>query len=98
MNVESGDDRQRSPEGIVGHLVTTTGAELLTQVASMLGQLPLNRIIADVVREVERHLLEEALRSARGNRTRASEILGLSRQTLHVKLREHGLTRAPKAP
>jgi two-component system response regulator AtoC len=34
----------------------------------------------------EKRLLREALLKARGNRTRAAELLGLSRRTLHRKL------------
>ncbi|HEY0968798.1 MAG TPA: sigma-54 dependent transcriptional regulator [Opitutaceae bacterium] len=38
------------------------------------------------VEENEKHLLREALIKARGNRTRAAELMGISRRTLHRKL------------
>jgi DNA-binding NtrC family response regulator len=38
------------------------------------------------VEENEKRLLREALLKARGNRTRAATLLGLSRRTLHRKL------------
>jgi DNA-binding NtrC family response regulator len=38
------------------------------------------------VEENEKHLLHEALIKARGNRTRAAQLMGLSRRTLHRKL------------
>jgi DNA-binding NtrC family response regulator len=38
------------------------------------------------VEENEKHLLREALLKARGNRTKAAELLGVSRRTLHRKL------------
>jgi DNA-binding NtrC family response regulator len=41
---------------------------------------------------VERHFIEAALELTGDNRTTAAEVLGLSRQTLYVKLRRHGLS------
>ena len=44
------------------------------------------------VEALERHELEEALRKHAGNRTRAAELLGLSRQGLLKKMERFGLT------
>ncbi|HVU24192.1 MAG TPA: helix-turn-helix domain-containing protein [Opitutus sp.] len=38
------------------------------------------------VEENEKRLLREALIKARGNRTKAAELMGISRRTLHRKL------------
>jgi DNA-binding protein Fis len=38
------------------------------------------------VEQSERRLLREALIKARGNRTQAAELMGISRRTLHRKL------------
>jgi DNA-binding protein Fis len=38
------------------------------------------------VEENEKRLLREALLKARGNRTKAAEMMGISRRTLHRKL------------
>ncbi len=43
------------------------------------------------VRKLERHLIERALASAGGNRTRAAQMLKINRRLLYDKLREHGL-------
>jgi DNA-binding NtrC family response regulator len=43
-------------------------------------------------RAAEKRALEEALRRAGGNRTRAARLLEVSRRTLYNKLAEHGLT------
>jgi len=41
---------------------------------------------------VEKPLLSYILDRAEGNQTRAAEILGINRNTLRKKLREHGLS------
>ncbi len=38
------------------------------------------------VEENEKHLLRKALLQAKGNRTKAAELMGISRRTLHRKL------------
>ena len=43
----------------------------------------------------ERKLIEQALQSAGGNRTRAAEILGISRRTLHRRLNEYAASANP---
>ncbi|MGA9527431.1 MAG: sigma-54 dependent transcriptional regulator [Terriglobales bacterium] len=43
------------------------------------------------IREVERHLLENALGLTGGNRTRAAEMLGVSVRTIRNKVRQYGL-------
>ncbi|MFW6027256.1 MAG: helix-turn-helix domain-containing protein [bacterium] len=44
-----------------------------------------------ILREVERPLLEEALRATEGNQLRAAQLLGLNRNTLRKKLLSFGL-------
>ena len=43
---------------------------------------------------VERELLAEALRMSGGNQSRAAELLGMARPTLHAKLRKHRIRTA----
>lgn len=47
--------------------------------------------IPRALREVEREEIERVLRFASGNKTRAAEILGISRNTLYEKLRAYGI-------
>jgi two-component system nitrogen regulation response regulator GlnG len=44
-----------------------------------------------LVSELERPLIEMALKRARGNQVQAARILGLNRNTLRKKLVEHGI-------
>lgn len=44
-----------------------------------------------VMGTVEKPLLETVLRQARGNQTKAAEILGINRGTLRKKLKQYGL-------
>ena len=38
------------------------------------------------MKENEKHLLRQALVKAKGNRTKAAQLMGISRRTLHRKL------------
>ena len=44
-----------------------------------------------MLRQVERPVLEEALRHCEGNMTRTAELLGMNRATLRKKLDEFGI-------
>lgn len=44
-----------------------------------------------VLTEVEKPLLETALKHSDNNQTKAAKILGISRSTLRTKLKEYGL-------
>jgi DNA-binding NtrC family response regulator len=50
------------------------------------------------VEAYERGLVLEARRAARGNRTEAARLLGISRVTLHDKLHKYGLARGEEPP
>ena len=47
---------------------------------------------------VERLLISEALHRTKGNQTRAAELLGLARPTLHAKIKRHGLLSSDDDP
>jgi transcriptional regulator PpsR len=79
----------------VGRRVNTgpQGARDLTQAVSQLTQLVGRVALRDLVRDttdlVERHFIEAALVLTEDNRTAAAEVLGLSRQSLYVKMRRY---------
>jgi two-component system response regulator HydG len=49
--------------------------------------------LKDLVDAYERHVIEDALRSASGNQRRAAQALGVLPTTLHEKMKRLGLLR-----
>ncbi len=47
------------------------------------------------LKDVEREMILQTLEDTGGNRTRAAVILGISRRTLQLKLKQYGVTRPP---
>lgn len=63
----------------------------LGAIAEKVGKVPLRALVKDTVGVVERHYVRGALELANGNRTVAAELLGLSRQSLYMKLNRYGV-------
>lgn len=61
------------------------------ELTSLVGRVSLRDLVRDTVDLVERHFIEAALDLTNDNRTSAAEVLGVSRQSLYVKLRRHRL-------
>ncbi len=61
------------------------------QLVSLVGRVALRDLVRDTTDLVERHFIEAALELTEDNRTAAAEVLGLSRQSLYVKMRRHRL-------
>ncbi|MEE4014856.1 transcriptional regulator PpsR [Roseibium sp. FZY0029] len=59
--------------------------------ASLVGKVPLKELIRESLDVVEKICIEAALEKTQNNRASAAEMLGLSRQSLYIKLRRHGL-------
>jgi DNA-binding NtrC family response regulator len=49
------------------------------------------RAFAELTERIEKLALAEALRRSDGNQTRAAELLGMPRPTLHAKLQKFGI-------
>ena len=60
-------------------------------VVELVGSSKLKDIVAETADVVERMCIETAVELTRNNRVAAAEMLGLSRQSLYVKLRKYGL-------
>ncbi len=71
------------------HLVMSTVAEkkFVDIRQKIQKRVPMKEIVA----EVERQLILEALEQAQGNRSQAAKILGIYRRLLYAKMKEHGI-------
>ena len=61
------------------------------ELAELVGRVPLKDIVGETTDLIEQLCIETALKMTSDNRASAAQMLGLSRQSLYVKLRRHGL-------
>jgi transcriptional regulator PpsR len=61
------------------------------QLAELIGRVPLKDLVREATDMIERLCIQAALELTGDNKASAAELLGLSRQSLYVKLRRHGL-------
>jgi len=76
---------QAPPREVPG---TGRSVEQLTQ---LIGRVPLKDLVREATDMIERLCIEAALELTTDNRAAAAEMLGLSRQSLYVKLHKYGL-------
>jgi transcriptional regulator PpsR len=63
----------------------------VSQLTELVGRVPMKDIVGETTDLIEQLCIEAALELTRDNRASAAEMLGLSRQSLYVKLRRYGL-------
>lgn len=61
------------------------------QLTQLVGRMPLKDLVRESTDLIEQLCIEAALKLTQNNRASAAEMLGLSRQSLYVKLHRHGL-------
>ena len=61
------------------------------ELSQLVGRRPIKDIVGETVDTIERLCIEAALELTHNNRASAAEMLGLSRQSLYVKLRRFGM-------
>lgn len=64
------------------------------QLKELVGHVPLKELVRDATDAIERMCIDAALELTNNNRASAAELLGLSRQSLYVKLHRYGLNDA----
>lgn len=69
----------------------TMSDDAMRNVMDLVGASPLKDIVAATTDVVEKMCIETAVQLTDNNRVAAAEMLGLSRQSLYVKLRKYGL-------
>ena len=65
------------------------------QLTELVGRMPLKDIVGETTDMIEQLCIEAALELTHDNRASAAEMLGLSRQSLYVKLRRYGVGDLP---
>jgi transcriptional regulator PpsR len=68
-----------------------TGGGDAARAQALVGSAPLRDIVASMTDSIEKQCIEAAVELTNNNRVAAAEMLGLSRQSLYVKLRKYGL-------
>jgi DNA-binding NtrC family response regulator len=81
------DRRMQAASGASTAAVPHPFAEL----SQLVGRRPIKDIVGETVDTIERMCIEAALELTHNNRASAAEMLGLSRQSLYVKLRRFGI-------
>jgi transcriptional regulator PpsR len=66
----------------------------LEQIIELIGRVSLKDLVREATDVIERLSIEAALTMTGDNRASAAEVLGVSRQSLYVKMRRHGLLEA----
>ncbi|MEM7642728.1 MAG: transcriptional regulator PpsR [Pseudomonadota bacterium] len=66
-------------------------AEVASGMTELVGSMPLRDIVASMTDVIEKQCIARAVELTNNNRVAAAEMLGLSRQSLYVKLRKYGL-------
>jgi transcriptional regulator PpsR len=68
-----------------------TPEEATSGMTELVGSVPLREIVASMTDVIEKQCIATAVDLTNNNRVAAAEMLGLSRQSLYVKLRKYGL-------
>jgi transcriptional regulator PpsR len=87
-------DRRRPSESRPGRELPRS----VEQLTELVGRVSLKELVRETTDVIERLCIEAALELTRDNRASAAEMLGLSRQSLYVKLRRYGLGDLDSAP
>jgi transcriptional regulator PpsR len=83
--------RDTAPQGPNQPGAAPMSDDAMRNVMDLVGSAPLKDIVSATTDVVEKMCIETAVELTNNNRVAAAEMLGLSRQSLYVKLRKYGL-------
>ena len=77
--------------GVRDSAATAGMADSVEQLSQLVGRMPMKDIVGETSTMIERMCIQAALSLTQNNRASAAEMLGLSRQSLYVKLHRYGM-------
>ena len=81
-----------------GPVASSNMAGSVSQLAQLVGRMPMKDIVGETSDMIEKMCIQSALELTQNNRASAAEMLGLSRQSLYVKLHRYGLADSNDKP
>jgi transcriptional regulator PpsR len=84
--------RLSAPSKPAGDISVALMPRSMEQLTELVGRVPLKELVRESTDVIERMCIEAALMLTGDNRASAAELLGLSRQSLYLKLRRYGLS------
>ena len=79
-------------------VASSSMASSVSQLAQLVGRMPMKDIVGETSDMIEKMCIQSALELTQNNRASAAEMLGLSRQSLYIKLHRYGMTDANEKP
>ena len=81
-----------------GPVSSSSMAGSVSQLSQLVGRMPMKDIVGETTDMIEKMCIQSALELTQNNRASAAEMLGLSRQSLYIKLHRYGMAEVNDKP
>jgi transcriptional regulator PpsR len=81
-----------------GPVSSSSMAGSVSQLSQLVGRMPMKDIVGETTDMIEKMCIQSALELTQNNRASAAEMLGLSRQSLYIKLHRYGIAEPNDKP
>ncbi len=81
-----------------GPVASSSMAGSVSQLAQLVGRMPMKDIVGETSDMIEKMCIQSALQLTQNNRASTAEMLGLSRQSLYIKLHRYGIADSNDKP